>query len=183
MHLPGLADSHQQELWNRSAGLLKPNQLKIWMALFFCFSIAVAIFSLTTALWDLWLYTECIFFSYSVSSAEEEKAELQRFSKNFLPILFNVYSQPPIPGETASARMAVLDTIRVYLSITEQAVINYVIARITLLQSLLLRISCSLHIFIVPLPLLPVLNICSIGADGVHISAESIRETQQCRQL
>ncbi|XP_052428991.1 RRP12-like protein [Carassius gibelio] len=54
---------------------------------------------------------------------EEEKAELQRFSKNFLPILFNVYSQPPIPGETASARMAVLDTIRVYLSITEQAMV------------------------------------------------------------
>uniref|UniRef100_A0A673H633 Uncharacterized protein n=1 Tax=Sinocyclocheilus rhinocerous TaxID=307959 RepID=A0A673H633_9TELE len=49
---------------------------------------------------------------------EEEKAELQRFSKNFLPILFNVYSQQPKPGEMASARMAVLDTIRVYLSIT-----------------------------------------------------------------
>uniref|UniRef100_A0A672PV44 Uncharacterized protein n=1 Tax=Sinocyclocheilus grahami TaxID=75366 RepID=A0A672PV44_SINGR len=46
---------------------------------------------------------------------EEEKAELQRFSKNFLPILFNVYSQQPKPGEMASARMAVLDTIRVYL--------------------------------------------------------------------
>ncbi|XP_016316270.1 RRP12-like protein [Sinocyclocheilus anshuiensis] len=54
---------------------------------------------------------------------EEEKAELQRFSKNFLPILFNVYSQQPKPGETASARMAVLDTIRVYLSITEQAMV------------------------------------------------------------
>ncbi|KAF4105889.1 RRP12-like protein [Onychostoma macrolepis] len=54
---------------------------------------------------------------------EEEKSELQRFSKNFLPILFNVYSQQPIPGETASARMAVLDTIRVYLSITEQAMV------------------------------------------------------------
>uniref|UniRef100_A0A8C1BD75 Ribosomal RNA processing 12 homolog n=1 Tax=Cyprinus carpio carpio TaxID=630221 RepID=A0A8C1BD75_CYPCA len=54
---------------------------------------------------------------------EEEKAELQRFSKNFLPILFNVYSQQPKPGETASARMAVLDTVRVYLSITEQAMV------------------------------------------------------------
>uniref|UniRef100_A0A673H581 Uncharacterized protein n=1 Tax=Sinocyclocheilus rhinocerous TaxID=307959 RepID=A0A673H581_9TELE len=54
---------------------------------------------------------------------EEEKAELQRFSKNFLPILFNVYSQQPKPGEMASARMAVLDTIRVYLSITEQAMV------------------------------------------------------------
>uniref|UniRef100_A0A8C2FJ70 Ribosomal RNA processing 12 homolog n=1 Tax=Cyprinus carpio TaxID=7962 RepID=A0A8C2FJ70_CYPCA len=51
---------------------------------------------------------------------EEEKAELKRFSKNFLPILFNVYNQQPKPGEMVSARMAVLDTIRVYLSITEQ---------------------------------------------------------------
>uniref|UniRef100_A0A8C2F0Z8 Ribosomal RNA processing 12 homolog n=1 Tax=Cyprinus carpio TaxID=7962 RepID=A0A8C2F0Z8_CYPCA len=56
---------------------------------------------------------------------EEEKAELQRFSKNFLPILFNVYSQQPKPGETASARMAVLDTVRVYLSITEQMVCTF----------------------------------------------------------
>ncbi|XDV50459.1 hypothetical protein PO909_019515 [Leuciscus waleckii] len=51
---------------------------------------------------------------------EEEKAELIRFSKNFLPILFNVYSQQPKPGEMASARMAVLETIRVYLNITDQ---------------------------------------------------------------
>ncbi|XP_043111552.1 RRP12-like protein [Puntigrus tetrazona] len=53
----------------------------------------------------------------------EEKAELQRFSKNFLPILFNIYSQQPKPGESLTARMAVLDTIRVYLSITEQAMV------------------------------------------------------------
>uniref|UniRef100_A0A8C1LN63 RRP12-like protein n=1 Tax=Cyprinus carpio TaxID=7962 RepID=A0A8C1LN63_CYPCA len=46
---------------------------------------------------------------------KEEKAELKRFSKNFLPILFNVYNQQPKPGEMVSARMAVLDTIRVYL--------------------------------------------------------------------
>ncbi|XP_048061220.1 RRP12-like protein [Megalobrama amblycephala] len=51
---------------------------------------------------------------------EEEKSELSRFSKNFLPILFNVYSQQPKPGEMASARMAVLETIRVYLTITDQ---------------------------------------------------------------
>ncbi|XP_073729478.1 RRP12-like protein [Misgurnus anguillicaudatus] len=54
---------------------------------------------------------------------EEEKAEVSRFAKNFLPILFNVYSQQPSPGEVASARMAVLDTIRVYLTITEQKMV------------------------------------------------------------
>ncbi|NP_001025447.1 RRP12-like protein [Danio rerio] len=54
---------------------------------------------------------------------EEEKAEMNRFSKNFLPILFNVYSQQPKPGEMTSARMAVLDTIRVYLTITDQTMV------------------------------------------------------------
>ncbi|KAF7641753.1 hypothetical protein LDENG_00272940, partial [Lucifuga dentata] len=52
-------------------------------------------------------------------SAEEEKAEVGRFSKNFLPILFNVYSQQPAAGASAAYRMAVLDTIRVYLTVTQ----------------------------------------------------------------
>uniref|UniRef100_A0A1A8EZW3 Ribosomal RNA processing 12 homolog n=1 Tax=Nothobranchius korthausae TaxID=1143690 RepID=A0A1A8EZW3_9TELE len=56
-------------------------------------------------------------------STEEEKAEMGRFSKNFLPILFNVYSQPPAEGESGTYRMAVLDTIKVYLSITETQLI------------------------------------------------------------
>uniref|UniRef100_A0A3P8VA36 Ribosomal RNA processing 12 homolog n=1 Tax=Cynoglossus semilaevis TaxID=244447 RepID=A0A3P8VA36_CYNSE len=50
---------------------------------------------------------------------KEEKAEVGRFSKNFLPILFNVYSQQPAAGECATYRMAVLDTIKVYLTVTE----------------------------------------------------------------
>ncbi|XP_051504404.1 RRP12-like protein [Myxocyprinus asiaticus] len=54
---------------------------------------------------------------------EEEKAEVNRFSKNFLPILFNIYSQQPTPGEVACARMAVLDTIRVYLTVTDQKMV------------------------------------------------------------
>ncbi|KAG7236367.1 hypothetical protein INR49_001064 [Caranx melampygus] len=52
-------------------------------------------------------------------STEEEKAEVGRFSKNFLPILFNVYSQQPAAGESGTYRMAVLDTIKVYLTVTE----------------------------------------------------------------
>uniref|UniRef100_A0A672G1Y3 Uncharacterized protein n=1 Tax=Salarias fasciatus TaxID=181472 RepID=A0A672G1Y3_SALFA len=52
-------------------------------------------------------------------STEEEKAEVGRFSKNFLPILFNVYSQQPAAGESATYRMAVLDTIKVYLTVTD----------------------------------------------------------------
>jgi len=42
-----------------------------------------------------------------------------RFAKNFLPILFNVYSQRPVDGQPTSSRMAVLDTIKVYLTVTD----------------------------------------------------------------
>ncbi|XP_018539741.1 RRP12-like protein [Lates calcarifer] len=56
-------------------------------------------------------------------STEEEKAEVGHFSKNFLPILFNVYSQQPAAGESGTYRMAVLDTIKVYLTVTETQMI------------------------------------------------------------
>uniref|UniRef100_A0A8C2WTD6 Ribosomal RNA processing 12 homolog n=1 Tax=Cyclopterus lumpus TaxID=8103 RepID=A0A8C2WTD6_CYCLU len=56
-------------------------------------------------------------------STEEEKAEVGRFSKNFLPILFNVYGQKPAAGESGTYRMAVLDTIKVYLTVTETEMI------------------------------------------------------------
>ncbi|KPP75792.1 hypothetical protein Z043_104935 [Scleropages formosus] len=54
---------------------------------------------------------------------EEERAEVSRFSKNFLPILFNVYSQQPASGKNEPSRMPVLDTIKVYLSITDQQMV------------------------------------------------------------
>ncbi|KAL2083097.1 hypothetical protein ACEWY4_020870 [Coilia grayii] len=53
----------------------------------------------------------------------EEKAELSRFSKNFLPILFNVFTQKPPEQDTAPYRPAVLDTVRVYLTVTEPAMV------------------------------------------------------------
>uniref|UniRef100_A0A3Q3GXS2 Ribosomal RNA processing 12 homolog n=1 Tax=Kryptolebias marmoratus TaxID=37003 RepID=A0A3Q3GXS2_KRYMA len=56
-------------------------------------------------------------------STEEEKLELGRFSKNFLPILFNLYNQLPAEGESGTYRMAVLDTIKVYLTVTETQLI------------------------------------------------------------
>ncbi|KAI7805897.1 RRP12-like protein [Triplophysa rosa] len=54
---------------------------------------------------------------------EDEKEEVGRFAKNFLPILFNIYSQEPTPGVASASRMAVLDTIRVYLTITDQTMV------------------------------------------------------------
>uniref|UniRef100_A0A8C4GJP0 Ribosomal RNA processing 12 homolog n=1 Tax=Dicentrarchus labrax TaxID=13489 RepID=A0A8C4GJP0_DICLA len=56
-------------------------------------------------------------------STAEEKAEVGRFAKNFLPIFFNVYSQQPPAGESGTYRMAILDTIKVYLTVTETEMI------------------------------------------------------------
>ncbi|KAK7930832.1 hypothetical protein WMY93_007227 [Mugilogobius chulae] len=51
--------------------------------------------------------------------------------KNFLPILFNVYSQQPPAGESGTYRMAVLDTIKVYLTVTDKQMICTFLAKAT----------------------------------------------------
>ncbi|NP_001075884.1 RRP12-like protein [Xenopus tropicalis] len=56
--------------------------------------------------------------------SEADKAEVSRFAKNFLPILFNVYSQPPAPGEGPSQKLPVLDTVKAYLTITDQQMVS-----------------------------------------------------------
>ncbi|XP_051837739.1 RRP12-like protein [Antechinus flavipes] len=56
--------------------------------------------------------------------AEADRAEVRRFAKNFLPILFNVYGQPLADGEGTAPRRAVLDTIKTYLSITEPELVK-----------------------------------------------------------
>ncbi|KAK6482122.1 RRP12-like protein [Huso huso] len=53
----------------------------------------------------------------------EDHAEVARFAKNFLPILFNVYTQQPAAVDSAALRMPVLDTIKVYLTITDQEMV------------------------------------------------------------
>lgn len=45
-----------------------------------------------------------------------------RFAKNFLPILFNVYSQSEEDGGSSAQRRSVLDTVRAYLTITDPQV-------------------------------------------------------------
>ncbi|XP_037320839.2 RRP12-like protein [Pungitius pungitius] len=64
-------------------------------------------------------------------STEEEKAEVGRFSKNFLPILFNVYGQQPAAGEAGTYRMAVLDTIKVYLTVSDTQMIRTFLQKAT----------------------------------------------------
>lgn len=53
---------------------------------------------------------------------EADRAEVSRFAKNFLPILFNLYGQPVAAGEAEAPRRAVLETIKTYLTITESQV-------------------------------------------------------------
>lgn len=53
---------------------------------------------------------------------EADRAEVSRFAKNFLPILFNLYGQPVADGDTPAPRRAMLETIKTYLTITEPQV-------------------------------------------------------------
>lgn len=44
---------------------------------------------------------------------EEDLVEMSRFDKNYLPILFNVYTTRPIGTDEEGQRLAALDTIKV----------------------------------------------------------------------
>lgn len=47
------------------------------------------------------------------SENEEDLEELTRFDKNYLPILFNVYTIKPMGTDEEGQRLAALDTIKV----------------------------------------------------------------------
>ncbi|XP_022831509.1 RRP12-like protein isoform X1 [Spodoptera litura] len=51
---------------------------------------------------------------------EEDKLELGRFAKNYLPILLNVYMSPAKGSYAEGHRLAALETIQVYLTISDQ---------------------------------------------------------------
>uniref|UniRef100_A0A8D2DDX0 Ribosomal RNA processing 12 homolog n=1 Tax=Sciurus vulgaris TaxID=55149 RepID=A0A8D2DDX0_SCIVU len=57
-------------------------------------------------------------------AAEADRAEVSRFAKNFLPILFNLYGQPVAAEDTPAPRRSVLETIKTYLTITESQLVN-----------------------------------------------------------
>ncbi|XP_067909346.1 RRP12-like protein [Heterodontus francisci] len=54
---------------------------------------------------------------------ETDRAEVSRFAKNFLPILFNVYSTEPPSGETTAYRLPILDTVKAYLTLADQQLV------------------------------------------------------------
>ncbi|XP_041971628.1 RRP12-like protein [Aricia agestis] len=51
---------------------------------------------------------------------EEDKTELGRFAKNYLPILLNIYMSPAKGSSAEGQRLAALETIQVYLTISDQ---------------------------------------------------------------
>ncbi|XP_063628336.1 RRP12-like protein [Cydia splendana] len=52
---------------------------------------------------------------------DDDKAELGRFAKNYLPILLNIYMSPAKGSMAEGQRLAALETIQVYLTISDQS--------------------------------------------------------------
>merc|ERR1711971_1001221 len=50
---------------------------------------------------------------------EANKAEIARYSKNFLPILFNLYTSVPAGSEEAGQRLASLETTKLFFQVTD----------------------------------------------------------------
>ncbi|XP_026740295.1 RRP12-like protein [Trichoplusia ni] len=54
------------------------------------------------------------------ADSEDDKLELGRFAKNYLPILLNIYMSPVKGSSAEGQRLAALETIQVYLTISDQ---------------------------------------------------------------
>ncbi|XP_066153745.1 RRP12-like protein [Euwallacea fornicatus] len=54
------------------------------------------------------------------SENAEDITELARFDKNYLPILFNLYTTKPIGSDEEGQRLACLETIKLYLTISRE---------------------------------------------------------------
>lgn len=73
----------------------------------------------------------------STADDPEDSEQVSRFAKNFLPLLLNVYMTPGTSGHDTSQHLAVLETIRVYLTIAPQSL------RQELFQNSLKRLECK----------------------------------------
>lgn len=54
----------------------------------------------------------------------DDRAELAHFAKNYLPILFNLYTTRPNGTDEEGARLAAFDTIKAYMTITSSDLAN-----------------------------------------------------------
>lgn len=59
----------------------------------------------------------------------EDLRELSRFAKNYLPILFNLYTTKSNNSEENSQRLAAFETIKIYLSIADSTLQNELFAK------------------------------------------------------
>ncbi|ERL87854.1 hypothetical protein D910_05242 [Dendroctonus ponderosae] len=59
-----------------------------------------------------------LILSAKKSENSADLAELGRFDKNYLPILFNIYTIKPIGSDEEGQRLAALETIKLYLTIS-----------------------------------------------------------------
>ncbi|ENN83556.1 hypothetical protein HUJ04_001288 [Dendroctonus ponderosae] len=59
-----------------------------------------------------------LILSAKKSENSDDLAELGRFDKNYLPILFNIYTIKPIGSDEEGQRLAALETIKLYLTIS-----------------------------------------------------------------
>ena len=53
--------------------------------------------------------------------AEESRAELAKFAKNFIPLLFNLFTAE-VEDEADKTRQAVFETIKIYMQIADKQV-------------------------------------------------------------
>ena len=54
---------------------------------------------------------------------DEDRAEVSRFAKNFLPLLFNLFTSEAT-NEKSPTRLAVLETVKCYLQIADRELIG-----------------------------------------------------------
>lgn len=55
---------------------------------------------------------------------EENKKELSRFAKNYLAILFNIYTTQPVGAEETGQRLSVLETIKLYFQLADPVLVH-----------------------------------------------------------
>ncbi|XP_071577091.1 RRP12-like protein [Temnothorax nylanderi] len=60
----------------------------------------------------------------TAAAAADDRAELARFAKNYLPILFNLYTTRPSGTDEEGVRLAAYDTIKTYMTITSSDLAN-----------------------------------------------------------
>lgn len=70
----------------------------------------------------IWIIFPAIFCNFEVYQhfyvvAEGNRAEMARFAKNFLPILFNLFTTDNGNGEKDRSRLTVLETIKCYFQV------------------------------------------------------------------